>query len=359
MKFMREELVDILDVAKLGIDARDFIPILSHFCFNGKTVTAYNDFVGVEVACKTNFSLALQANTLMKLLSSVSSSEVEIGFAKTAVFFKSGAARTGVRARLPYMGEEDFLFKWPNTKRLNKWGFSEAHAEKFFLGLQACLSSVGDQMPAQMGVTLNETAKSFAMYSTNNKAISKYTMALPKAPLGVKNIILPTVFCQAVLKGYQTYGLKDVVFMAAKDYVIVEFGDQCRMYGKLVSNKDPLDFEAVIKEHLAKDYKANTHKVPKNFTQTFERALLMLSNDLHKVVNVTTIQNTMTVEAKSPLGKVKSSAVFKKNLPKKDVGVDAELAVKAAADCTTVYFGKRVIVFGKGTHLHLLSTQEA
>ena len=33
MRFNREEILKALDVAKLAIDNREFIPILSHFCF--------------------------------------------------------------------------------------------------------------------------------------------------------------------------------------------------------------------------------------------------------------------------------------------------------------------------------------
>jgi len=357
MKFNREELLGKLDVAKLAIDARDFIPILSHFCFHGKTVTAYNDFIGIRVKCSTNFTLALQANTLLRLLSSVHTEEVDIGFSKNAVFFKAGAARTGVRGRLPYMGEDDFLFKWPNLKRLGMHQFKAKQAERFFNGLELCLSSVGDQMPSQMGVTLNHKGKLLCMYSTNNKAVSKFsTMALTNA--GVENIILPTVFCQALLKGAQTYGYDDVGIQVAKDFFVVSFGYECKIYGKLVSNKDPLDFEKVLAAHLEKGYKDKIRKLPKNFLEIFERALLILSNDLLKQVRVQLELNTLTAEAKSSLGKVKSSAVFKKNLPAKAFSVDAELVVKAVEQCNSVYFGKRVVVFVNDTYMHLLATQE-
>jgi len=356
MRFDREELLQQLDVAKLAIDSRDFIPILSHFCFHGKTVTAYNDFIGIQVNCKTNFTLALQANILLKLLSSVSTKEVDIGFSKNAVFFKAGAARTGVRGRLPFMGEEDFLFKWPNLKRIGMHTFKEKQAERFFNGIQLCLSSVGDQMPSQMGVTLNHKGKSLCMYSTNNKAISKFTTtALTNA--GVENIILPTIFCQAILKGAQTYGLENVGIQVAKGFVVVSFGDECKMYGKLVNNKDPLDFEEVIGEHIGKDYADTKQKAPKGFADIFNRALLILGNDLQKTVIAQCELNTVTVEAKSSLGKVKSSAVFKKNWKAHTCGIDAELAVKAVENCDTVYFGNRVVVFSKGNYMHLLSTQ--
>jgi len=356
MKFDREELLQVLDVAKLAIDQREFIPILSHFCFHGRSVTAYNDFIGVQVQCKTNFALALQANTLLRLLNSVHSKEVEIGVADKLVFFRSGKPRTGVRARLPFMSEKDFFFKWPALKRLSSAEMPKKVAAKFFKGIELCLSSVGDQMPAQMGVTLNEAGKFLCMYSTNNKAISKFRMAA----LGVtaKNIIIPTIFCKAVLKAADVYGRDDVVFYTAKDFVIAKFGKECLVYGKLVNNKDPLDFEKVIKEHLSAEYKNEKQKLAEGFAEGFQRALLILDSDLSKLVTVELDRNTVSIEAKSPLGKLKSGSRFANTWPRKTFRVDAELAARAVESATDVYFGKRVIVFSKPAYTHLLMCDE-
>jgi len=124
MKFNREELLQKLNVAKLAIDQREFIPIFAHFCFQGKSVTAYDDFIGIQVKLHSNFACALQASTLLQLLNSVSSNEIDLGFTDQLVFFKSGKPRTGVRARLPYMSESEFFFQWPNLKRLKTFKFS-------------------------------------------------------------------------------------------------------------------------------------------------------------------------------------------------------------------------------------------
>lgn len=356
MKLDREEFLQTLDIAKLAIDSRDFIPILSHFCFHGDQVTAYNDFIGVKVKCKTNFRLALQANTLLRLINSVASQEIEIGESKKTVFFKSGHARTGVRGRLPFMQEADFYFRWPSKKRLPVCELSEQQAERFFLGVQMCLSSVGDQMPMQMGVTMNRVKSSLRMYSTNNRAISKYTMKALEVE-GLENVILPTIFCEALLKGAAHYGLEKITLRVDRKFVLVEFGDECTMYGKLISNEEPLDFEKVISEHVTlAEYKRGRQKTPKDFASIFERALLMMSSDmLNNVVNVSLEQNTVSVEASSSLGKVKSSAVFKKNWPTKSFGLAADLAAKASAMAQYVYFGKGVVIFSKGTYMHLLS----
>jgi len=355
MIFNRESMLESLDVAKLAIDQREFIPILAHFCFQGKSVTAYNDFIGIQVAFQTNFVCALQANILLRLLNSVDTADVEIGFTDQRVFFKSGKSRTGVRARLPYMEEEDFFFKWPNLKRLSSYKLSKAQAASMFTGLELCLSSVGDQTPAQMGITLGHKEGRLRMYSTNNKAISTYSMK--DWGEGFDNKILSTIFCKALLKARATFGDKNVTFAMADDFVVVSFGDACKVYGKLVNNKDPLDFEKVIDAYVPKEYKTKRQEIAPGLAEGFERALLMLSTDLTKAVTVTLDLKTVTVEAKSPLGKLKSGAKFSKEFKRDKFNVDAELACKAIAGASHVYFGKGVIIFSKGLYMHLLGTQ--
>lgn len=355
MIFNREAVLQSLEVAKLAIDQREFIPILAHFCFQGKTVTAYNDFIGIQVAFRTNFVCALQANTLLRLLNSVTSEEIELGFTDQRVYFKSGKSRTGVRARLPYMEEEDFFFKWPNLKRLTSYELTEAMARRMFKGIELCLSSVGDQTPAQMGITLGHKNGKLRMYSTNNKAISRYSMT--DWGEGFDNKILSVALCNALLKASAEFGNKDVVFAMAENFVVVSFGNDCKVYGKLVNNKDPLDFDKAIAAHAPKNWRTKRQEIAPGLAEGFERALLILTGDLSKAVTVTLDLKTVSVEATSPLGKLKSGAKFRHEWKADKFSVDAELAVKAIAGASHVYFGKRAIIFSEGNYMHLLSTQ--
>lgn len=361
MDFNREKFKEALDVAKMAIDQREFIPILSHFCFSGKNITAYNDMIGIQVAFKTNFVLALQANVLLRLMGSVTSKDVSIGFGDRTVYFKSGKARTGVRARLPYMEEGDFFFKLPNMKRLKTTELTQKQSSSFFNGLKLCLSSIGDQQPIQMGVTLTETKSKLFFYSTNNHAISRYFMTLS---LGCfDNDILPTSFCNAVIKGSEVYGTKEVSISKGKEFVIVTFGKKCKIYAKLIRNKDPLDFEKVVQQHLPDNYKTNKQKLPTEFADSFQRALIILGTELSKLAIVGIDSNVITVEARSPMGKLKSSAEFKKSFGKGflkgEFRADAELALRALEHAESICFGKNSIIFFKGAYMHLLGTQSA
>lgn len=359
MDFNREKFKQALDVAKLAIDQREFIPILSHFCFSGRTITTYNDMIGIQVAFKTNFVCALQANVLLRLMGSVESKDVALGFDKKTVYFKSGASRLGVRARLPFMEEEDFFFKLPNIKRLDTFKLSEKQTASFVNGLKLCLSSIGDQQPVQMGITLTEGKSSLFFYSTNNKAISRYVM---KLSLGCfENDILPTSFCNAVIKGSEVYGTKDVSISKGKEFVIISFGTKCKIYGKLIRNRDPLDFEKVVKQHLPAEYRKNRQKLGTEFSESFQRALIILGAELSKLVVVNIDSNVISVEARSSAGKLKSSVEFKKSFGKGflrgQFRVDAELALKALEHADYICFGKNSMIFLKGSYMHLLGTQ--
>jgi len=195
------------------------------------------------------------------------------------------------------------------------------------------------------------------MYSTNNKAISTYSMK--DWGEGFDNKILSTVFCKAMLKARDTFGISHVEFSMADDFVLVSFGTDCKVYGKLVNNKDPLDFEKVINTYVPKEYKKKRQPIAEGLEDGFNRALLILSNDLSKMVTVGLDLKTVTVEATSPLGKLKSGAKFGKEFKRDKFAVDAELACKAIAGATHVYFGKQAIIFSKGAYMHLLATSSA
>ena len=215
MDFNREKFKDMLDVAKIAIDQRDFIPILSHFCFSGSTMTAYNDLLGIRIPCKTNFVCALQANTLLQLINSTQAEIISIGFTANTAYLKTGKPRKGMRARLPYMGEDDFFFKWPNIKRLEKYKLTELQLKSFINGLQLCLSSVGDQHLTQMGIVISSLSRDVVLNSTNNKAISRYAF---RANMNWFNKdILPESFCKAIIKACEVYGTEEVEIRTAKD----------------------------------------------------------------------------------------------------------------------------------------------
>lgn len=355
MDFNREEFKGMLDVAKLAIDQRDFIPILSHFCFTGRDLIAYNDLIGVRVPCKSNFICALQATTLLRLVNSTQAAEISIGFTGDTAYLKTGKAGKGMRARLPYIGEEGFFFKWPSVKKMESYKLTEGQAKSFIRGLRLCLTSVGEQNITQMGVVINGTPTKTLLNSTNNKAISRYSMKL-KLPC-FKNAILPESFCKAVIKAGDTYGLEGVTVRYAKEFAIIEFGDACSVYTKMLPNKDPLDFQKVIRAHLPSDYKARVRKFDKELEESFHRALIILSNELTKTVDVHVDANVVTVGARSSLGKLKSSAVFSHGLGKFSFRVDAEFAMQAIENTDHVFFSEKAIIFFKGGYMHMLATQ--
>lgn len=357
MEFNREEFKGMLDVAKIAIDQRDFIPILSHFCFSGTQLTAYNDLLGIQIPCKTNFVCALQAVPLLQLINSTTAETIEIGFTSNTAYLKTGRPRKGMRARLPYMGKDDFFFKWPNAKRLDAFTLNKKQTLSLIKGLKLCLSSVGDQHLTQMGIVIRGNKSTVILNSTNNKAISRYSF---RGNLDCfDNDILPESFCKAIIKASETYGSDELEIRKGKDFVLVEFGKRCRIYSKLINNKDPLDFEKVIAEHLPADHKKEVHKFDGELEESFRRALIILSNELTKTVTVQLDGKLATVEARSSIGKLKSSATFPKNLGKFAFRIDAEFVVKALETTDSIYFGKKAVVFFKGGYMHLLATMPA
>lgn len=363
MEFNREELLAKLNIASLAVHSQDFIPILAHFCFDGKYVTAYDDVIAIRIPCGSNFACALEADTILKLLNKVPSEEITLAFTPEKImFFRAKSGGTGTRVRLPFIDEENFIFKFPNLKAASGAKLSDAVAEQFFTGIQCCLTSIGDSShhPAAMGITLdydNEEGLLY-LYSTNDKSISRYEVK--KWPLmEIRKIILPTSFCKAILKASEEYGCEEVKIYVGKGYAIVTFAGSCRMYCKLVNNKDPLDFEDIIRKHLPRSYAEESKPIPDELIDVFDRSLIILSPNLNKFVKVVVSMKKLTITAESKLGRMKDTAHFRKSWGREEISyyIDTNLVLDAlkGSDLYKMHITDLVTIFIGEDYLHLIA----
>src|SRR5215469_9417371 len=109
----RSDLVAKLELLAPAVANDNLIPVYENYCFDGEEVFAYNDSLGIVTACQQKEAFALNGKTLLGLLSNSHSEEVEFlieGDHELTV--KTGRSRF----KLPYMVEDEFLFKPPSGK---------------------------------------------------------------------------------------------------------------------------------------------------------------------------------------------------------------------------------------------------
>lgn len=347
----REALLRILGLVRPALASQDYIPALTHVKFDGEYAIAYNDISAISVACDAPIKRCVPGDLFIRALGSFGGSTVALAYddAKSSLLLSSGRSKL----KLPTLDPKDFPFSIP----------TEVAPEiiltaPIMRGIERCLISVGADPthPEQMGVTLEEGADGAVLFSTDNFVISRFqTNADIKLP-GEAPIILPTFFCEQLVtlsKAFPEESVRLTIFPTA---LLAELGLAAAIFTKTLVDLTPVDFPKVIKKHIVSPASVDLSKIPDAFDAAFERALLVLSNDVDKVTKVETDYSGVSLFSTSAMGDSDDDIEMKLT---KEVQflIDPALVVRALKVCTMVGFYPKVMIFGddSGSFLHLIA----
>jgi DNA polymerase III sliding clamp (beta) subunit (PCNA family) len=209
-------------------------PILDHFCFDGKTVVAYDDIVALRTPCKVGIEGALPGSKLLSILASSTAEEVACTVDGSEATFKIGRTRL----KLQSLPSEDFLFKEPD-KQGEKLPLDDQLRKCFDLAIR---SADPDQSSGtRTGVTIAFEKKKVTFYSTNNLSLFRMTASHKSPSLAGKAFILPERFYSLLLK----LGENAILTFTNKGDVI-GVSEATELFGHVVSGADAKQFDAVF-----------------------------------------------------------------------------------------------------------------
>lgn len=344
----RGELLSKLEVARPGLSNRDFIPILTHFCFtSGKSVLTYNDLIAIRVPCSAPIEGAVKGTLLLSLLGSIDASDVAIKQDSKAVHLQAGKSNMN----LPYLPASDFLFSFPTYSTYDPLPFDETRKRQ----LDRCLLTCGvDTSQAQyMGVTIN-VGDSLSMYSTNGRAVTAYrddtTISVPdNHPIASYPLILPLEFCKVVSDLWDTFGDGNLWFDKDRSFVVAQF-DGCEVFSKL-SAAAPPDFERVVSKHM-KDIKTPV-AIPEGFSSALHRASVILASE-HSRAALDIGSNVMAISAQSSYGKV-DDTLDASGHPDVAVSFDPALVKMVLEGMSSIYVVREAVYVTDGSVDHLVA----
>jgi len=299
----RVELLKRLVMAKPAVFTQTYIPILSHFMFDGDSVTAYNDITAITIPCDVgDFQGCLPAELLIKTLNSMTTESVSMLRHDGYVLITSGKSKI----KIPVLQSADFPFSFA---RINQKIVASFQLNKERLkGLQKCLINVGTDSahPAAMGVTLDpfysETQAAF--YSTDNVTLSRFVFETDDEQHDP--LIMPTFFCNQLVS---LANGSDVSVEIRTGSLIAVFADGAMLFTKTIPDLDPMDFPRVINIYLDAD-NGKTLEIPKGFDQAIERALLVQTSENFKTTSATVEGNKLLLESISKFGEVRDELVY-------------------------------------------------
>tara|TARA_R110000744_G_scaffold29871_6_gene71006 strand:+ start:7498 stop:8460 length:963 start_codon:yes stop_codon:yes gene_type:complete len=258
-------------------------------------VTAYDDVVGIETPCLSEFGdLGLKGSLLINFLAASRGKDVIFEEpTEDAVELKCGRARL----KVPTLSSEDFVFEMPRDSA-KELAVSD---ESFVEALRRCELSMGldPGHPWRMGVTIEVTAKDeVAMYSSNNVAITRSTAQVKAGKKQAKDVmVVPPRWVELVSQLARQEGLTKIIYDDSEEagWIVACFGKATRLFARLVAQGDVEKFKTSLDYALPED--ASTYDIPKGFQGVLDRALVVLETAPDKAITIKVAAGKMRFSA--------------------------------------------------------------
>lgn len=363
MQTNREVLLKIVALVQPALSNQNYIPALSHILFSadrGRVAVAYNDVAAILVACPdlADLELCIPGELLAKSLSSLSGENVKLDADSKTGNLLLSCGRS--KLKLPTLPEKDFPLSLP-TGKADKIDVTD----DMLNGLRMCLQAVGNDPthPEQMGVTLDTVDGKAVLYSTDNVTISAYYTTSKLTLPGDSPLILPTFFCEQLLRLAKAFDREDIELRLRGHAVLATFGEQATLMSKVLVDVDAMDYPTVIAKYVDRqDVEDGAFQVPVSMDSAFSRALLVLANEADKATKVEADADGLLLVSTSTTGEAEDTVVLDddQQVPKKqrmEFHVDPSLVVRGLKSAECVFLAKRALVLATddGSYLHLIA----
>ena len=256
----REEVLSLLKAVSPALVGKGLLPVLSHFCLDGKTIMAYDGVVALQTRCDWPLHGGLPGEVLLSVLAASRAKEVKIEVLDSTVLLIAGRTKL----KLALLPAEDFIFS-PPKYRGKKVLLTDSFREAVALASRSSAENI--HTSSLSGVTLHFQKSEVVLYSTDAATSVKVRAPCESADLKGTVLILPKRFHSLL----QEIGAKELLLTQEGD--IICKSNLVRLYGKVVQGADSSMYEnmltAVVPENL------QFAKIPTGLSRCLERALLL------------------------------------------------------------------------------------
>lgn len=352
MKLETAALLRALNLAKPCLGSNDAIlPILSHFCFAGDIVYAWNDVCAVIVEFETGLNCALHGDTLTALLEAAGSDSVEFRVPKDGpVEMRCGAGWV----KLPSLPLTDSSFSVPDEETLVEMALTD----DVLTGLERCMISVGEDSlkPEFAGVTVDYGRGKLTFYSSDNKTASRYEPAGKFISRKAVSTSLPVQACSLLLKLAATVDNAEELTMtlAIGEKAAVATIPGVTLISRLLA-ADVEMFAGMFKTHTTAV--TGTMPLPEGLDKEIAKAAVVCGRDAVRECFFTFAGGKVAVEAQGSLGHLSASFKIANAKFAAEACVDPLLfqRILPMVDHWSCNDG-RSLVFAGGSFVHVLSS---
>ena len=331
-RFEAKVLKQALTHVRPALSQQTHVPILSHVCFTGDDLYAFDDVLGILTPVRTSFACAVPGEMLLAVVAALpEDAEVELLNSKGKLTVKCGKRS---KTQLPVLPSEQFLFDPDNfTKTDQVFRVTEDVQD----ALKTCLIGVGDTQHrvSLTGITVTGDGD---FWSTDNITLT----ATPGTHKGHKedDFVLPKAFAEKVATLELSQKTNYYVCLG-EGYVTLAEKDGIPWVTHTLMTGKPENWRDVISKSYSK--KTPRDKVPDGLESTIARAFAVLRSENRRRINVVIDDGEMTVSAASTAGTpatVEDS--FKCDIPDVECTMPLEPVQRALR-----HFGDWELGFGK------------
>lgn len=271
----RSELVKSLELVSNALAQDDLVPLFTCFAFDGKTVSAYSDTIGIIAPCEGITPCAVNGKTLLGLLQNSYAEDVEFAIeSKQELAVKTGKSRF----KLPYFTKDDFVFIRPAFAKDAEGVTLDGQN---IAGLISCLltSSRDLAQPKLLGVCLRNYKDKVALYSCDGDTLTRFVA--DQETIG-SNCLMPNLFCEVVIKLFKEMKVEAGELLVNDQWAYARFDNGYHVYGRLIEAIDPIDYEELIAKN--KKGKVDMVAVPKGLDHALSRARVVADAESAKTV---------------------------------------------------------------------------
>lgn len=300
----RKLFIESLRKAEPALSTKDGVAAYACFCFGEAGAYTYDGTVSLELPyVKGAFNPPIRGGvtgrTLLDFLSASRAKELEIKQAGAEVTIKAGRARLAFPAAL---GVEDF------TRELGavKGGVTVKTGKAFMAGMAKAAAGMGRDpaTPWRFGVTLAAHKAGVALYSTDNKTATRYTIKGERAGMADDfAALLSPRFCELLL------GAKALLLelKVAPAMAVATYEDGLRLYGPTIKGAAPGTYEQLFAEVA---YRGNLTPPPPGLDRCLERAAAVARTAREPYTRLIVKAARLYLETRAEAGHVDDSIAF-------------------------------------------------
>jgi len=319
--------------------------VLACYCFDGKTVTGFDDIVAVEAPCDLPIHGAIKASVLSPWLSVVAGDEVKVEVKNDVANFKCG--RSSIK--VPLLSADDFLHTVDVPKALDVVKPDESFAAAFSRALRSQGTDTTD--PTNCGVMLSLSSKGATLYSGDGFSATRCQVSGVR---GRGSYGFTPRFAEVLGGMLGRFG--DVVLSLSKDMVEAKFEAGVRVYGVTNPAADSSTLAGYFKRVGGKDVTARFVKVPKTLKSGLEQASVLGGHDRAAHAGIKIVKDRLALSLDTEVGKLNYNTLIKGH-PEVSVKFNPMLVLRSIDDADQLAILEDCIVMAGSGYRYIAAVQ--